>query len=156
MTLKGDAIFKEKLSGGLKNDIRNLIIFMRAVWSLKSCTWMGSFCPKHRKSTEVSSPMKVIQRKANSWEICVAIDLKQSIEGTFKVYWKSLTTVLGQVYFIVNLYSFPLFLVPQANPSFPKVSLLPPSQVEQLPVEQWRKIWINLDLVLSKMAWGIG
>ena len=27
MTLKGDAIFKEKLTGGLKNDIRNLINF---------------------------------------------------------------------------------------------------------------------------------
>ena len=27
MTLKGDAMFKEKLTGGLKNDIRNLINF---------------------------------------------------------------------------------------------------------------------------------
>ena len=27
MPLKGDAIFKEKLAGGLKNDIRNLIDF---------------------------------------------------------------------------------------------------------------------------------
>ena len=27
MTLKGDAIFKEKLTGDLKNDIRNLINF---------------------------------------------------------------------------------------------------------------------------------
>ena len=27
MTLKGDAIFKEKLSGGLKNDIWNLVNF---------------------------------------------------------------------------------------------------------------------------------
>ena len=27
MTLKGDAIFKEKLTGGLKNDIRNLVKF---------------------------------------------------------------------------------------------------------------------------------
>ena len=27
MTLKGDAIFKEKLSGGLKNDLENLINF---------------------------------------------------------------------------------------------------------------------------------
>ena len=27
MTLKGDAIFKEKLTGGLKNDIRNLVHF---------------------------------------------------------------------------------------------------------------------------------
>ena len=27
MTLKSDAIFKEKLTGGLKNDIKNLINF---------------------------------------------------------------------------------------------------------------------------------
>ena len=27
MTLKGDAIFKEKLTGGLKNGIRNLVNF---------------------------------------------------------------------------------------------------------------------------------
>ena len=27
MTLKSDAIFKEKLTGGLKNDIRNLVNF---------------------------------------------------------------------------------------------------------------------------------
>ena len=27
MTQKGDAIFKEKLSGGLKSDIRNLVNF---------------------------------------------------------------------------------------------------------------------------------
>ena len=27
MTLKGDAIFKERLTGGLKNDLRNLVNF---------------------------------------------------------------------------------------------------------------------------------
>ena len=27
MTLKGDTMFKEKLTGGLKNDIRNLVNF---------------------------------------------------------------------------------------------------------------------------------
>ena len=27
MTLKGDAIFKEKLSGGFKNNVRNLVNF---------------------------------------------------------------------------------------------------------------------------------
>ena len=27
MTLKGDAIFKENLTSGLKNDIRNLVVF---------------------------------------------------------------------------------------------------------------------------------
>ena len=49
MTLKGDAVFKEKLGGGLKNDIRNSL-FMRAVPSLKICTLQGSFCRKHIKS----------------------------------------------------------------------------------------------------------
>ena len=35
MTLKDDAVFKEKLNGGLKNDIRNLDgIFMETVESL--------------------------------------------------------------------------------------------------------------------------
>ena len=49
MTLKGDAVFKEKLAGGLKNDIRNSL-FMRAVPSLNICTLQGSFCRKHIKS----------------------------------------------------------------------------------------------------------
>ena len=34
MTLKGDAIFKDKLTGSLKNDIRNLVSFHAS--SLKS------------------------------------------------------------------------------------------------------------------------
>ena len=56
--------------------------------------------------------------------LCDAKDLKQPVEGTLKVYGKSLATVLDEVHFIVNLYSFPLSLVPQLNPSFPKVSHL--------------------------------
>ena len=31
MTLKGDVIFKQKLTGGLKNDIRNLINFHASI-----------------------------------------------------------------------------------------------------------------------------
>ena len=61
------------------------------------------------------------------------IDLKQSVEGTRKVLGKHLKTVLDEVYFIVNLYNFPLSPFPQANPSFFKVSHLPPSQAKQLP-----------------------
>ena len=37
---------------------------------------------------------------------CDAIDLKKSVENTFKVYEKSLATVLDENHFIVNLYSF--------------------------------------------------
>ena len=58
--------------------------------------------------------------------------LERSVEGTLKVYGKSLVTVLDEVPFIVNLYIFSLPCVPQANLSFPKVSRLPPSQEEQL------------------------
>ena len=47
MTLKGVAKFKRKLTCGLKNDIRNLVNFMRAVESLKIYTLIGPFCPKH-------------------------------------------------------------------------------------------------------------
>ena len=38
-----------------------------------------------------------------------------------------------EVHFMVNLYSFALFLVPQGNLCFPKVSHLPLFQAEQLP-----------------------
>ena len=59
--------------------------------------------------------------------LCDAIHLQQSLEGTVTVLGKFLITVMEEVYFVVNLYSFPLPLVPQANSSFPKVSYLPPS-----------------------------
>ena len=42
MALTSDAIFKDKLAGGLKNDLRT-------VACLKICMLMGSFCPKHIK-----------------------------------------------------------------------------------------------------------
>ena len=49
--MKDDAKFRGKLTLGLINDIRNLRIgiFIRAVISLKICTLIGSFCPKHIK-----------------------------------------------------------------------------------------------------------
>ena len=47
MTLKGAAKFKQKLSFGMKNDIRNLVNFMRAVESPKIGTLIGSVCPKY-------------------------------------------------------------------------------------------------------------
>ena len=41
MTMKGDAIFKEKLTSGLKNDLRCLVNFHAS--SLKIRTLMGLF-----------------------------------------------------------------------------------------------------------------
>ena len=45
MTLKGDAIFLEKSTGGLKNDIRNLIIFHARICN-KNLHFDGLLLPK--------------------------------------------------------------------------------------------------------------
>ena len=44
MALKSHGIFKEKLSGGLKNDKKIWLIFMEIVESLNIFTLKGSFC----------------------------------------------------------------------------------------------------------------
>ena len=44
MTMKREAKFKGKLTHGLKNNIRDLVIYMREIESLKIFTLMGSFC----------------------------------------------------------------------------------------------------------------
>ena len=49
MSLKGDAKFKGKLLCGLKKTFGIWLIFMQTVESLKICTLIGSFCPKHMK-----------------------------------------------------------------------------------------------------------
>ena len=46
MTMKSYAKFKEKLTCGLENDMRNLAIFTRALESVKMGSLMGSFCTK--------------------------------------------------------------------------------------------------------------
>ena len=49
MKLKNDAIFKEKLTGGLKNNIRNQVNFHANSRKSEMSTLVGSFCPKHVK-----------------------------------------------------------------------------------------------------------
>ena len=63
--------------------------------------------------------------------LCDTIALKQLLEDTYKVQGKSLTTALDELHFVIHKYSFPLPLVLQANPSFPKVSHLPTSQAKK-------------------------
>ena len=48
MTLKSDAKFEEKLTGGLKRDMRIWQIFTRALESVKIGTLTRSFCPKQK------------------------------------------------------------------------------------------------------------
>ena len=49
MTLKVDVIFREKLTGGLKNGKNNLVNFHRRSWKSENLHYNGSFCQWHKK-----------------------------------------------------------------------------------------------------------
>ena len=49
MTLKGDALFKEKLTGGFKNDIRNLVNFHTSSCKIENLNFDGIFLCKAYK-----------------------------------------------------------------------------------------------------------
>ena len=73
MTLKGDAIFKEKLTAGLKNDIRNLISFHASSHKYENLHFDGLVLSKaytvldeQVQKRYVSWHLRVIQRKADS------------------------------------------------------------------------------------------
>ena len=70
MTLKGDVIFKEKLNGGLENDIRNLINFHASSRKSENLHFDGLVLAKTYKVLDekvqksyVSWHIKLIQRK---------------------------------------------------------------------------------------------
>ena len=76
MTLK--AIFKEKLTGGLKNDIRIWIIFHARSRKSEKLNFDGIVLSKAYKAWDekvqkgyVSWHGRVIQRKVNSWELYI-------------------------------------------------------------------------------------
>ena len=76
--LKGDAIFKEKLISGLKNDIRNLTNFHANSLKSENVNFDGLVLFKAYKDLDqkeqksyVSWHLRVIQRKANACEICI-------------------------------------------------------------------------------------
>ena len=80
-----------------------------------------------------NSSRKVLQKYSEIYSFCVIQYIgfqKQSVGGALKVLGKPLKTVLGEVHFIVNLYSSPYLPVPQVN-TFPlgkSFVLLPPSK----------------------------
>ena len=107
-----------------------IFLFKKRVF--RNVTRSNNFSKVSLHFTRMANSSRKILRK-NMHFLCDAIDFqKQLVESTLKVLGKSLKTVLDEVHFIVNSYSSPLHLVLQVNPSFPKVSYQPPSQVEQL------------------------
>ena len=92
MTLKGDAIFKEKLTGGLKNDIRNLLNFHGSSCKSETLHFDGLVLSKacnvldeKLQKNYVSCHWKLIQRKASSREICIFVwcNRLQAISGRY-------------------------------------------------------------------------
>ena len=49
MTLKGDALFKDKLTGGLKNDVRNLVNFLASSRKFENLLFDRFVLPKAYK-----------------------------------------------------------------------------------------------------------
>ena len=49
MTLKGDALFKDKLTGGLKNDVRNLVNFLASSHKFENLHFDRFVLPKAYK-----------------------------------------------------------------------------------------------------------
>ena len=71
MTLKGDAVFEEKLTGGLKNDIKNLINFHASSHKSENLLFDGLVLSKaykvlDRKVQKIMTLKSDPQRKANS------------------------------------------------------------------------------------------
>ena len=75
MILKGDAIFKEKLTDGLKNDIRNLVHFRVSSRKSENLHFHWLVLSKAYKvldeKVQKSYVSRTIQRKANSCEVCM-------------------------------------------------------------------------------------
>ena len=95
MTMKGDAIFKEKLIGGLKNDIRNLVNFHASSHKSENLHFDGLVLSKAYKVLDKKFS-RVMSHDTEEWSkenlilekyafLCDAIDLKQSVQGTLKV-----------------------------------------------------------------------
>ena len=63
MTLKDDAIFKEKLTRGLKNNIRNLAKFYASSWKSKHLHFNGLTLSKANKVLD-----KKVQKSYVSWQ----------------------------------------------------------------------------------------
>ena len=73
MTLNGDAIFKEKLTGALKNDIRNLVNFYGNSWKSENLHFDGLLL-----SIAYKVSAKNVEKSYFSWHRRVIQTLKKN------------------------------------------------------------------------------
>ena len=118
---------------------------MQAVESLKICTLIRSFCPKHIKF-----------RWKNTEELCF-LALKSDAKLKEKLTLGSKNDMRNLVNFHPTTQKSKNFtLMGYFCPKYMRFELKKYRGVIFHDTEQWCKIWINPDLVVSKMAWKIG
>ena len=83
MSLKGHAIFKDKLTGGLKNDLKNLVRFHARTRKSEDFHFYGlslfkayKVLDKKVQKNYASWYWRVIQRKSSSLEKCIFCEIE--------------------------------------------------------------------------------
>ena len=139
MTLKGDAKFKGKLTCGLKNDKRNFVNFHASSRKSQNLHFDWMLLSKAYKYRRVmfhdNEEWSKVWRKTDS---CFQNDMKTLVNFHPNTQKSKNFTLMG--YFCSKDMRFQL------------------KKYKELifhDTEQWRKIWINPDFVVSKMTWGI-
>ena len=139
--MKGDAKFKGKLTFGLKNNIRNLINFHASSRKWKFALWSDPF---------VQSIYRF--RWKNTEELCF-MTLKSDAKFEEKLTLGSKSEMKNLVNFYPTSQMHENFIsIGYFYPKYMRFELNKYNGVIFYATEPWRKIWINPDLVVSKMA----
>ena len=141
MTLKGVAKFKQKLTCGLKNDIRNLVNFHTSSWKCENLHIDGLHLSKASKGLD-----EKVQKRYVSWHWRVMQSLKKN--------WKN---------FMRNLMNFNASSGTSGNSHFDVLLLPIAHRVSAWKVQKncvswrWKKIKTSKKnwLFIWKMTWGI-
>ena len=114
---------------------------MRALASLKVCTLMGAFCSNHKKF-QLKKYRMILKKDAK---------FKEKLTCSFKCDMRNLVNFHPTTQKCEHSFSMGSFC-----PKYAKFELQKYRGVIFHDTEQWCNIWINPDLVISKMPWGIG
>ena len=122
------------------------LVFMRAVESLKICTSIRSFCPNHAKIF-MKKYRRVLSHDKEEWYA----KFEEKLTCGFKYSMRNLANFHQTTQKSKNFTLMGYFC-----PKYMRIGLKKYRGVTFHDNEQWCKICINPDHVLSKITWGIG
>ena len=120
--------------------------FSWRVGSLKFCPLMGLFCPNH-----IKFQLKKVPSSYLSWHRRVNAKFKEKLTCGFKYNMSNLVNFHPTIKKPENFFLMGSFYL-----KYTRFELQKCRGVIFHGTEQWCKIWINPDFVISKMTWGIG